>query len=48
MFSLKKYVAPELEITKAEAVDVLNGSAEGEDTFIDVGDLFGTLWTNET
>lgn len=38
LFCLKKYTSPEIEITKAEALDVLNGS--GTDTDIPVGDLF--------
>lgn len=38
---MKKYVSPEIEITKAEAMDVMNGSAVGNDVIIDVKDLFG-------
>ena len=37
---MKKYVPPEIEITKAEAMDVMNGSAVGMDVIIDVKDLF--------
>ena len=38
---MKKYVSPEIEITKAEAMDVMNGSAAEVDVIIDVAELFG-------
>lgn len=34
---MKKYVSPEIEITKVEALDILNGS----EVDMDVEDLFG-------
>ena len=36
---MKKYTSPEIEIVKAEAMDVMNGSAS-VDTDMDVEELF--------